>query len=152
MDREWRYPSFQKQLSSCYSLCNSETLRHPCFSLSRDFITRCVISYRSRIFFNSKHYLGCISMTWKAVLCQTKKRKKKYDWEGMTPSYYGGVWQACSLNQDCCIWLTLIVGFCSIRWQVLNGFLYFVMQLNVWIFEMCSNTLKKAFFFLFLPR
>ena len=84
-----------------------------------------------------------------SVVPNQKKKKKKYDWEGMTPSYYGGVWQACSLNQDCCIWLTLIVGFCSIRWQVLNGFLYFVMQLNVWIFEMCSNTLKKAFFFSF---
>lgn len=25
MDREWRYPSLQKQLSLCYSLCNSQT-------------------------------------------------------------------------------------------------------------------------------
>lgn len=67
----------------------------------------------------------------------------------MTPSYFLGVWQACSLNQEWCIWLNLIVGFLSIKWQSLNWFFYYVIQMNIWIFEIRSNCHihKKAFFF-----
>lgn len=83
-------------------------------------------------------------MNWKAHFCaKLKILLRRND----TFILWVCVTQACSLNQESCIWLSLIVGFLRIKWQGLNGFLYFVIQLNVWIFEIFSSCQTMLFFF-----